>query len=115
MFFVYSFFRDKHNLQIINRLKAAGLQFKQSENDATENKLNGAKIVISGTFSKHGREELKKLIEQYGGKNTGSVSKSTDYFLAGENVGPSKLQKVEEFGIKKINEGEFLNMIGINL
>jgi len=75
------------------------------------NILKGKKIVISGTFSKHSRNELKELIELNGGKNTSSVSKSTDYFLAGKNVGPSKLEKVEKFGIKKISEDDFLEML----
>ena len=73
--------------------------------------LKGKKIVISGTFAKFSRNELKKMIEQNGGKNTSSVSKSTDYFLAGDKVGPSKLEKVEKFNIKVISEDEFLDMI----
>ncbi len=108
---IIDFFKNDHNLKIIERLKSYGLQFEISEDNQVDNKLNGAKIVISGTFKNHSRDELKKLIEQYGGKNTSSVSKSTDFFLAGENVGPSKLEKVEKFGIKKISENEFINMI----
>ncbi len=108
---IIDFFKNDYNLKIIERLKSYGLQFEISENNQVENKLSGAKIVISGTFKNHSRDELKKLIEQYGGKNTSSVSKSTAFFLAGENVGPSKLEKVEKFGIKKISENEFINMI----
>ena len=92
-------------------LKAADLQFEKIEEEGSVNLLNGAKIVISGTFTKHSRNELKQMIEKFGGKNTSSVSKSTNYFLAGENVGPSKLEKVEKFGIKKISEVEFIQML----
>ncbi len=108
---IISFFRNDYQLQIINRLKNHGLQFQISEENQIENILNGAKIVISGTFKNHSREELKNLIEKYGGKNVSSVSKNTDYFLAGENTGPSKLQKVEKFGIKKISENDFITLI----
>jgi len=67
--------------------------------------------VISGTFEKHSRDELKKMIEQHGGKNVGSISKNTSYLLGGSNVGPSKMQKVEKLGIPIISEDEFLDMI----
>ncbi len=108
---IINYFKNEHNIQLIERLKNAGLQFKITKNEENENILNGAKIVISGTFKNHSREELKKLIEQYGGKNVSSVSKSTDYFLAGEKVGPAKLEKVKKFGIKTISENEFTEMI----
>ncbi len=111
---IINYFKNEYNIQLIERLKNAGLQFKITENEENENILNGAKIVISGTFKKHSREELKKLIEQYGGKNVSSVSKNTDYFLAGEKIGPSKLEKVKKFGIKKISEDEFTEMINKN-
>ncbi|MCF6366328.1 MAG: NAD-dependent DNA ligase LigA [Bacteroidales bacterium] len=108
---VFNFFRNKRNIKIINTLKNAGLQFEVKEVEGETDILKGKKIVISGTFSKHSRNELKQMIEQNGGKNTSSVSKSTDFFLAGENVGPSKLEKVEKFGITKISEDEFLEML----
>ena len=76
-----------------------------------KDKLHGATIVISGTFSKHSRDEYKSMIEAYGGKNTGSVSSKTDYILAGENMGPSKLEKAVKLGVKIITEDEFLNMV----
>jgi DNA ligase (NAD+) len=108
---VYRFFRDELNIKIVRNLKAAGLQFSQIESSVGINLLNDAKIVISGTFIKHSREELKQMIEQFGGKSVSTVSKQTDFFLAGDNVGPSKLQKVNEFGIKIISEDEFLEMV----
>ena len=111
---VVAFFEDGGNLKIIYKLKEAGLNFESEKKELSDNILNGAKIVISGSFSRYSRDELKEMIEKFGGKNTSSVSKSTDYFLAGEKVGPSKLQKVEQFGIKMITEDEFINLIGIN-
>lgn len=108
---VFNFFRNELNIKIINDLKTAGLQFEIIESEGETNILKGTKIVISGTFTNHSRNELKQMIEQNGGKNTSSVSKSTDYFLAGENVGPSKLEKVNKFGIKIISEDEFVEMI----
>lgn len=108
---IINWFNDYYNTQIIRKLKIVGLQFESKTNENVIDILKGAKIVISGIFKKHSREELKKMIEQYGGKNVSSVSKSTDYFLAGDKVGPSKLEKVEKFSIKKISEDEFLEMI----
>ena len=75
------------------------------------NKLDGKKIVISGVFAKHSRDEYKKMIEQNGGKNVGSISGATDFVLAGENMGPSKLEKANKLGVKIIDEDTFLNML----
>ena len=75
------------------------------------NKLEGLSIVISGTFEKHSRDEYKGMIEQNGGKNSGSISGKTDYILAGENMGPAKLDKANKLGVKIINEDDFLSMI----
>ncbi len=108
---VFSFFRDERNIKIIYNLKNAGLQFKSEKIEGETDILKGKKIVISGTFAKYSRNDLKKMIEQNGGKNTSSVSKSTDFFLAGEKVGPSKLEKVEKFKIPIISENDFLKMI----
>lgn len=108
---VFNFFRNEKNVEIIKNLKNAGLQFEMQEVEGETEILKGKKIVISGTFAKFSRNELKKMIEQNGGKNTSSVSKSTDYFLAGEKVGPSKLEKVEKFNIKVISEDDFLEII----
>ena len=110
---VVEWFSNEEHLQFIQHLKEYGLQFSISEDqlEGQTNKLEGLSIVISGTFEQHSRDELKKLIEQNGGKNVGSISKKTSYMLAGSNVGPSKLQKVEKLGIPMISEEDFLKMI----
>ena len=74
-------------------------------------KLAGLNIIISGTFNKFSRDELKEMIEQNGGKNVGSISKNTSYVIAGENMGPSKLEKANQLGVKIISEDDFLKMI----
>ena len=110
---ILEYFSVEDNRQIVARLRAAGLQFAIAE-DVTEgrsDKLQGKSIVISGTFTHHSRDEYKALIEKHGGKNVGSISKKTDYVLAGENMGPSKLEKANSLGIKIINEDEFLGLI----
>ena len=110
---ILEYFSVEENRQIVERLRVAGLQFAIAE-DVTEgrsDKLQGKSIVISGTFSHHSRDEYKALIEKHGGKNVGSISKKTDYVLAGENMGPAKLEKANTLGIKIINEDEFLEMI----
>lgn len=110
---VRDYFADERNRTIVERLKTYGLQMELSEaaQRATGDKLKGLTIVISGTFSKHSRDEYKALIEQNGGKNGSSVSGKTDYILAGENMGPAKLQKAEKLGVKIIHEDDFLKMI----
>lgn len=85
---------------------------EQDTNDHTDI-LAGKTIVISGVFSKHSREEYKALIDKNGGKNSGSISKKTSLILAGENMGPSKLEKAKSLGVPIINEDEFLQMIGL--
>ena len=107
------FFEDEAQNNLVNELIAHGLQFELNEEELANqtNKLEGLSIVISGSFSLHSRDELKALIEQNGGKNTSSISKKTDLFLAGEKVGPSKLAKVEKFEIKTISEEEFIELI----
>ena len=107
------FFKIEKNINIINKLNNSNLQFKLSS-DVIQNhseKLKGLNIVISGTFVNHSRDELKELILLNGGKNTGSISKKTNYLLAGEKMGPSKLDKANKLGIKIINENDFLNLI----
>lgn len=110
---IIEYFADELNQEIIRRLKDAGVQFesKVSQSSNLSNKLDGKKIVISGVFAKHSRDEYKMLIEHNGGKNVGSISKNTDFVLAGENMGPAKLEKAKALGIKIINEDEFLAMI----
>lgn len=110
---VISFFHEPINREIVERLRAAGLQMAISSDAKAmmSDKLAGKSIVISGVFQHHSRDEYKKLIEQNGGKNVSSISKKTDFVFAGENMGPSKLQKAQDLGIKIINEEEFLKMI----
>ena len=109
---VTAFFADEENRSIIERLKAAGLQMSAEKKEAASNRLEGKSIIISGTFEHHSREEYKALIELHGGKNVSSISKKTDYVLAGANMGPAKLEKATSLGIRIINEAEFLEMIG---
>ena len=110
---VIRYFADEKNQQLVNRLKEYGLQMAIAEDKLANRseKLKGLTIVISGTFSKHSRDEYKAMIEQHGGKNSGSVSSKTHYILAGENMGPAKLEKASKLGVKIISEDEFLNMI----
>lgn len=110
---IIDFFAEERNRVIVERLRAAGLQMAltQDETAGLTDKLQGKKIVISGVFAKHSREEYKAMIEQNGGKNVGSISGATNYVLAGENMGPSKLEKASKLGIEIINEDQFLEMI----
>ena len=110
---IIDYFSNEKHLNIVNRLQSHGLQFSLSEDTlATKtNKLEGKTIVISGVFSVHSRDEYKTMIVQNGGKNTGSISKNTDYILAGENMGPAKLEKAKKLGIEIIDEHSFLEMI----
>ncbi len=110
---VIDWFSKPEHLEIIQKLKEKGLQFAISEEQLAgrTEKLAGLNIVISGTFEKHSRDELKKMIEMNGGKNVGSISKKTNYLLAGENIGPSKLEKVTKLGIPTISEDDFLKML----
>ena len=111
---IISYFHNDVNRDIVERLRGYGLQFELSEEQtaAQSDKLAGQSIVISGVFQHHSRDEYKLLIEQNGGKNVGSISSKTSFVLAGDNMGPSKLQKAEKLGIRIVNEDEFLEMIG---
>ena len=111
---VQSYFHHPQNMEIINRLRQYGVQMSLSEEQiqGVTDKLAGKSIVISGVFAQHSRDEYKMMIEQHGGKNVGSISGKTSFILAGENMGPSKLQKAEKLGIPIVNEEEFLEMIG---
>lgn len=111
---VVEYFANPINRDIIERLRNAGLQMSMPA-ESTEGRtdlLEGKSFVISGTFSRHSRDEYKELIERNGGKNVGSISKKTDYVLAGENMGPSKREKAQTLGIPVIDENQFLAMIG---
>ena len=113
---VISYFHTPENVEIVERLRAYGLQMSLSDEQMSSatNILAGKSIVISGVFQKHSRDEYKAMIEQNGGKNTGSISAKTSMVLAGENMGPAKLQKAEKLGVRIINEDEFLEMIAQN-
>jgi len=110
---VVRYFADVANVETVNRLKSYGLQMSLSEEkmQAHSDSLVGLSIVISGTFSKHSRDEYKTMIEMNGGKNVGSVSAKTSFILAGENMGPEKLKKAEKLGVKLLDENTFLAMI----
>ena len=110
---VMAYFSNEENRNIVERLRAYGLQMSLSEEQmsATSNQLAGKSIVISGVFEHHSRDEYKIMIEQNGGKNVGSISSKTSFILAGDNMGPSKLQKAEKLGIKIVSEEDFLSMI----
>lgn len=110
---VRAYLADGRNQAIVKRLQEQGLQMRLSEERLANqsDKLKGLTIVISGTFSKHSRDEYKAMIEQHGGKNSGSVSGKTNYILAGENMGPAKLEKAAKLGVRIIHEEEFLSML----
>lgn len=110
---VIAYFAEPQHVQLIERLEQCGIQMAMSEELMAEktDKLAGLTIVISGTFELHSRDEYKAMILQHGGKNSGSVSKKTDYILAGDNMGPAKLEKAEQLGVKIIDERVFLEML----
>ena len=109
---IVHYFEDIRNLEILDRLRKAGLQMEEeAAPEPTSDKLVGLSIVISGTFTQHSRDEYKAIIEANGGKNVGSVSKKTSFILAGENMGPEKRKKAEDLGIRLVTEDEFLGMI----
>lgn len=111
---VITYFANPVNQEIVARLRSYGLQMQLSEEqiEGTSEKLSGKSIVISGVFTKHSRDEYKALIEKNGGKNVGSISGKTSFILAGDNMGPSKLQKAEKLGVPLVDEATFLEMIG---
>lgn len=110
---IIRYFHDETNLSILQRLRDKGLQMGLSEEVTASQSdlLKGKSVVISGVFSHHSRDEYKAIIEQHGGKNVGSISSKTSFILAGDNMGPSKLQKAKSLGIEIMNENQFLEMI----
>lgn len=110
---VVAYFQNQENRDIVERLRSYGLQMSLSEQQMSQHgdTFSGQSIVISGVFAHHSRDEYKQIIEQYGGKNVGSISSKTSFILAGENMGPSKLAKAEKLGVRIISEAEFLEMI----
>ncbi|MDG2455827.1 MAG: NAD-dependent DNA ligase LigA [Bacteroidia bacterium] len=110
---VIDYFSLPENREEIDQLKIAGLQFEVVEKELASNVLDGAKIVVSGVFTRFSRSELKKLIEDNDGKNVSSISKATDFIVVGENMGPAKKDKAEKLGVKMITEDEFAGMLGL--
>ena len=110
---IISFFADNHNMELIKRLEEAGLNLKQEQNllAISSSLLNGKSVVISGTFSRISRDELKDLVMKHGGKVLSAVSANTDMLIAGENMGPAKLDKATKLGVKIISEDDFFKMI----
>lgn len=104
-------FQQEENLEIVNGLKAAGLQFEIEEKELASSVLQGKSIVVSGVFHTLSRKELKEAIEANGGKNVGSISSKTSFIVAGDNMGPAKLEKAEKLGIEILSEDEFIQMI----
>jgi DNA ligase (NAD+) len=110
---IQNYFSNALNRELIERLKEVGLQLYRTEKDAENysDKLAGQSIVISGVFTYFSRDEYKEMIERNGGKNVGSISSKTSFVLAGENMGPAKLEKAAKLGIRVIGEDEFLTII----
>ncbi len=111
---IIGYFREEGNRDIVERLRNYGLQFQLSEEEMQNRgtSLQGKSIVISGVFQNHSRDEYKKMIEANGGKNVGSISKNTSFILAGDNMGPAKLEKAQKLGVQIMSEDEFLSIIG---
>lgn len=109
---VVTFFADERNTLLVDRLAEAGLQMKVVKEELASTALEGQAVVISGTFTHHSREEYKQLIERHGGRNVGSISGKTSFVLAGEGMGPSKLEKARKLGIPILSEEEFRQRIG---
>lgn len=110
---VLTWFQNPQNQWFVERLRSYGVQMELSEDSLSQHtdRLAGQSIVISGVFAHHSRDEYKALIEQHGGKNVGSISAKTSFVLAGENMGPAKLEKAQKLGIRIVTEDEFLGMI----
>lgn len=108
---IYDYLRDESNRSIIERLRGAGLQFSAELKELKSELFAGLSFVISGKFLNHSRDEIKALIDENGGKNLAAVSGNADYLVAGENMGPAKLKKAQQLGIKIISEEEFERML----
>lgn len=111
---IIKYFADERNRNFVRRLTTYGLQMEisQEQQEAKSDRLKDMSIVISGVFAHHSRDEYKAMIEKHNGKNVGSISSKTSFILAGENMGPSKLEKAQKLGIKIMNEEEFLRLVG---
>lgn len=109
---IEEYFADEQNLDILSRLRGAGVQFEVEQRELHSERLSGQSFVISGKFVKYSRDEMKHLIEMNGGRNVAGVSASVDYLVAGDKMGPAKAQKAQKLGVKVVSEDEFLVMIG---
>ena len=109
---IVDYFADEQNRAIIEHLRSAGLQFVAEQKSTLSDSLAGLTFVISGSFANHSRDELKAMIEAHGGKNLAAVSSNTNFLLAGDKIGPAKLQKATKLGVKIISEQEFMQMVG---
>ena len=112
---IQQFFLEEENRELVERLKQAGLRFEIEEAENSSDLLQAKTFVISGVFEKVSRKALKDLIELNGGKNTGSISKKTDYLVAGANMGPAKLEKANKLEVQIISEDQFLAMINYEI
>ena len=110
---ILAHFNKLENLELLSRLKQAGLQLEIEQKEAVGDTLIGSSIVVSGVFERMSRDDLKVLIESHGGKNVGSISAKTTYVIAGENMGPAKLEKAQKLGITILSEQEFYELIGV--
>jgi DNA ligase (NAD+) len=110
---ILQYFSNESNRNLVNQLKEAGLKMERSEEDNSgyTDKLAGKSIVISGVFARHSRDEYKEMIEKNGGKNSGSISAKTSFILAGDNMGPAKLEKAQKLKIKIMDEEAFLELL----
>ena len=110
---VVNYFNDPDKRELIERLKAKGLQFEvvEEENQQLSNALEGKSLVVSGVFTNYGRDEIKEVIKQHGGKVVSAISGKVDILVAGENMGPAKKEKAEKLGVQIISEEEFTKMI----
>lgn len=110
---IITYFSNEANRDLVQRLTAVGLQMQRSaeEESSYSDKLAGMSVVISGVFTQHSRDEYKTMIEKHGGKNVGSISAKTSFILAGDNMGPAKLEKAQKLGVRIMNEEEFLSLI----
>ena len=110
---IKQYFGEAENREFVERLRGAGLQMAVNEDTLSKgNALQGCAVVISGVFKHHSREEYKAMIEQYGGRNVSSISSKTSFILAGENMGPSKLEKAAKLNVPIMNEDDFLRKVG---
>ncbi|KAA6314547.1 DNA ligase, partial [termite gut metagenome] len=110
---ILHYFSNESNRNLVNQLKEVGLKMERSEKDSSgyTDKLTGKSIVISGVFTQYSRDEYKEIIEKNGGKNSGSISAKTSFILAGDNMGPAKLEKAQKLGIRILGEEEFLELL----